>query len=624
MGNRTKLLATVALPLASLIWQPAYAASVRPAMDVTTGNVILAQGQELTPEELRKQRQQQRQERRQEQRQQQREGAQEQRQQQRQERQQQRQRAQQEEQQQQQERQQRRKAQQERQQRAEEQQRQADQQKAREERRKQQQAERRKEQQADEQRQADQQKAREERRKEQKAGERRADEQRTREERRDARKDEQRDRTAAEREQRQEERRRERQAGQQDGDRDTAGERPRRRTVEERERIARDPSKTTETVELPVEDGAAVLDSEKEVDGRRGAAREERRRERAEQRRQQREVRIPRSDADAQVDERGNRRKPVRVESALRERGERLRERPGYREEVRGIEGVRVERRLENRFVINIDNRTIVRHDEGRRLVRRAKDNYYERLPNNRTRHVIVYPNGDRVVTIRNRWGDVVQRSRFVRDREFVLFYAPVVDRPRPIFIDPAPDLPPMRLTIPVSEYILDTSRDANYNYYDFLDQPPVEPVERVYTLDEVRYSARIRDKMRRIDLDTISFDTGSAEISMDQASSMRQVADAMNRLLDENPGETFLIEGHTDAVGSDESNLVLSDQRAESVAIVLTDVFDIPAENLVTQGYGERFLKIETDGAEQANRRVTIRRVTPLVKPVESAGLEE
>jgi len=56
----------------------------------------------------------------------------------------------------------------------------------------------------------------------------------------------------------------------------------------------------------------------------------------------------------------------------------------------------------------------------------------------------------------------------------------------------------------------------------------------------------------------------------MSQAQSLRKVADAMNKVLKNNPAETFLIEGHTDAVGSDESNLVLSDERAESVANVI------------------------------------------------------
>ena len=174
-----------------------------------------------------------------------------------------------------------------------------------------------------------------------------------------------------------------------------------------------------------------------------------------------------------------------------------------------------------------------------------------------------------------------------------------------------------MRLRIPLNQYIIDTSEDQNQDYYDFLRKPPVEPVERVYSLNEVRYSARIRDKVRRIDLDTITFATGSADIPMVQAKTLRGIADGIAKIIKKDPSETFLIEGHTDAVGSAQSNLILSDQRAESVANVLTDVYGIPPENLATQGYGEQYLKINTDGPEQENRRVTIRRVTALVRPV-------
>jgi outer membrane protein OmpA-like peptidoglycan-associated protein len=41
--------------------------------------------------------------------------------------------------------------------------------------------------------------------------------------------------------------------------------------------------------------------------------------------------------------------------------------------------------------------------------------------------------------------------------------------------------------------------------------------------------------------------------------------------------------------VGSDEDNLTLSDTRAEAVALILSDRFLVPRENLTTQGYGER-----------------------------------
>ena len=61
-------------------------------------------------------------------------------------------------------------------------------------------------------------------------------------------------------------------------------------------------------------------------------------------------------------------------------------------------------------------------------------------------------------------------------------------------------------------------------------------------------------------------------------------------------------------------SNLSLSDRRAESVALVLTEQFGVPAENLTTQGCGEQYPKVPTQGPERANRRVTVRRITPLL----------
>ena len=478
----------------------------------------------------------------------------------------------------------------------EEQRQQNDKQKAREERRERQREAERDQQRADENRQRD----REERRKKQRDAEREeqrqqdeADQQKAREERRERQRDAERERKRPD---------------------ETAG-RPRRERDKERERIARDPSRTTGTIELPFIDGAAVLDSDKDWDNRRDRSREESRREREEKRRDVR-VRVPESDRDAQVGWEGRER--MRYEPGDRERGERRDRRPRYEDR----DGWRVEREVDDRFVINFGDRIIVRSDDGRRLSRHARETYYEDLPNGRVREVIERPNGDRVVTIRNRYGEVIQRSRIDGDgREYVMFYAPEIDRDsRPTFVDPGERLPPMRLTIPVDEYIVDTSAEEDVDYRAFLERPPVEPVERVYSLAEVKYSARIRDKVRRIDLDTITFATGSAEISMNQASTLRDVAEAMNEILDKDAGETFLIEGHTDAVGSDESNLVLSDERAEAVANILTDVYDIPPENLATQGYGERFLKIDTDAAEQLNRRVTIRRVTPLVKPVAMA----
>ena len=78
------------------------------------------------------------------------------------------------------------------------------------------------------------------------------------------------------------------------------------------------------------------------------------------------------------------------------------------------------------------------------------------------------------------------------------------------------------------------------------------------YTLDEILYSPAVRQRMPSIDLDTINFETGSAEILPDQAAKLQVIADGLNRAIERNPREVFLIEGHTDAVGSDEDNLCL------------------------------------------------------------------
>jgi outer membrane protein OmpA-like peptidoglycan-associated protein len=241
---------------------------------------------------------------------------------------------------------------------------------------------------------------------------------------------------------------------------------------------------------------------------------------------------------------------------------------------------------------------------------------YYEDLGNGRTREVITRPDGTQIVTVRNRNGDVLRRSRIAPNgQEYVLaWFDERYDENLVEWRDPGLDLPPLRLNIPVREYVLD-ARYADENELEtFFAQPPVEQVTRLYSIDEVKRSARVRDSVRKLEVGNLTFDTGAATIGRDQVQGLSAVAGAMLAVLERNPNETFLIEGHTDAVGSDISNLRLSDSRAATVARVLTDFYGVPPENLATQGYGERYLKIRTEAAERENRRVTIRRITPLI----------
>ncbi|MEW6621306.1 MAG: OmpA family protein [bacterium] len=83
-----------------------------------------------------------------------------------------------------------------------------------------------------------------------------------------------------------------------------------------------------------------------------------------------------------------------------------------------------------------------------------------------------------------------------------------------------------------------------------------------------------------------------------------------------------FKIAGHTDSRGSREYNQTLSEKRAESVKKYLIAHFSIPAEKLITRGYGEdRPVVNGNDEASYAlNRRVEIERVEeedlPIINP--------
>ncbi|MEA2997456.1 MAG: hypothetical protein QOG74_3005 [Alphaproteobacteria bacterium] len=273
-----------------------------------------------------------------------------------------------------------------------------------------------------------------------------------------------------------------------------------------------------------------------------------------------------------------------------------------------------------NRTIIREPDRVIIRENDGRFLIRHsevdrfrynARDVRVERQGNNNVT-IVVRPDGARIVTVLDDNGRLVRRSRVLPDgREIVL----IEDRgPLVANYNYYVELPPPVIRMPRERYIVETERASPEMIYEALVAPPIERLERPYTLEEIRYSPMVRERMPRVDLDTINFEFGSWEVPPDQLDRLAVVAQAIARAIQRNPREVFLIEGHTDAVGSDVDNLSLSDRRAESVALALSDRFQVPAENLSTQGYGKQYLKVPTDAPERQNRRVTVRRITPLL----------
>ena len=271
-----------------------------------------------------------------------------------------------------------------------------------------------------------------------------------------------------------------------------------------------------------------------------------------------------------------------------------------------------------DRLVVRENDRLVIRKDENELLRRDGATISDEVLDNGNLRTVVTRPNGVRIISVRDPGGFLLRRVRVEANGDrYVLIdnTTPQTRREqRQRRRDFREELGPLRLDIDQDDYVVETRRSDRRAIRRALAAQPVEQANEVYTLREVRESERLRQKVRRVDLDTITFNSGSFSLTQSQINLLADVADAMNAIIDNNPREIFLIEGHTDAVGDELPNLTLSDRRAETVARILIDIFDTPPENLVVQGYGERYLKVNTQSDERANRRVTVRRITPLI----------
>lgn len=105
-----------------------------------------------------------------------------------------------------------------------------------------------------------------------------------------------------------------------------------------------------------------------------------------------------------------------------------------------------------------------------------------------------------------------------------------------------------------------------------------------------------------------VMFDTGSAVLKAGAYDELTRVAQVMNQY----PETTIQIAGHTDSVGSESSNQILSERRADAVKNALAAQGVNPAR-MRTLGYGESqpIADNNSDAGRQMNRRVTVT-ITP------------
>jgi outer membrane protein OmpA-like peptidoglycan-associated protein len=113
------------------------------------------------------------------------------------------------------------------------------------------------------------------------------------------------------------------------------------------------------------------------------------------------------------------------------------------------------------------------------------------------------------------------------------------------------------------------------------------------------------REQIAELAATKLQFDYNSADIAKTSVPSVQALGKALS-----DPslkGSTFVVAGHTDAVGTEEYNQGLSERRADTIKKYLMQNYGLAGTDLVTVGYGKTKLKDTANGADPINRRVQV-----------------
>lgn len=106
------------------------------------------------------------------------------------------------------------------------------------------------------------------------------------------------------------------------------------------------------------------------------------------------------------------------------------------------------------------------------------------------------------------------------------------------------------------------------------------------------------------------AFKSGTSEIESSNFPLLNKIVEAIRRF----PNADIVVSGHTDATGSAELNLKLSEDRAQTVASFLSEVGNIDPSRITSKGYGKEKPVASNESAEgrAENRRVEVLIVNP------------
>jgi outer membrane protein OmpA-like peptidoglycan-associated protein len=126
----------------------------------------------------------------------------------------------------------------------------------------------------------------------------------------------------------------------------------------------------------------------------------------------------------------------------------------------------------------------------------------------------------------------------------------------------------------------------------------------RSLSLGEREQIAEIASTKPKIDLD-IQFDYNSANITATSMPSVQALGEALTDA--KLKGSTFVVAGHTDAVGGLAYNQDLSERRADTIKRYLIEKYGIAGADLVAVGYGKTKPKDPNAPMDPINRRVQV-----------------
>ena len=193
------------------------------------------------------------------------------------------------------------------------------------------------------------------------------------------------------------------------------------------------------------------------------------------------------------------------------------------------------------RVIVREGNTTIIRYDDNERFRRWGAPRFEQRGGEHYA--YIVRPGGYQIINVTDSHGRLLRRVRRGPDgREIILIDNRVgpggsgaavgVGLAAGVILGLAAPV----VTIPRERYIVNVSAAPAPLLYETLEAPPLVAIERPYSLDEIRYNVALRDRMRRVDIDSITFDSGSWEVTPEQQPRLAAVADAIRQVLARNP----------------------------------------------------------------------------------------